>query len=222
MNIRCLNKNQYIFIKLSDILINGKTIFYFDYSFMSIYISLSKQVWGILTRSLHKYQSIYCLFNHSNFTFDQLQNKIEILRVSGNYLSNFFQTILSRFFFSDKAVWSREAGVPSSPAAAFPLFIGPLLTTFTKFRAGDEEEVIEDARTWDPRFNVSTALNSFGIWSNGSVLPVPGHALDCTRDDSFMVFWDDKLTLIPSMGVCLLIRPSRDVRLWKLKRINHG
>ena len=38
-----------------------------------------------------------------------------------------------------------------------------LLAIFPLFRAGEGEDVIEDARIWDPRFRVSTALSSCGI-----------------------------------------------------------
>ena len=123
----------------------------------------------------------------------------------------YFQTILSRFFFSDIAVWSRGEQVLSS--AGLLLDDEALLAIFPLFRAGDGEDVIEDARIWDPRFRVSTALSSCGIWSNGSVLPEPGHVIEGAIITSLIAVWDDIFPWIPILEGSSRIRPSRDVRL---------
>ena len=101
----------------------------------------------------------------------------------------------------------------SSPE--FPTFVEefPRLTTLPKFLAGEGEDVIEEPRNWAPRFSVNTALSSFGIWSSGSVLSEPGHDPVGAVLTSLMLLWELPPTLLFMEDP--LMRPSREVRLWK-------
>ena len=123
--------------------------------------------------------------------------------------------MLSRFFFNDNAACSTDEDFSSSPEFRFPFDDNPFFARFPEFRSGDGEDAIEVARIWAPRFNVSTALNSCGIWSRGSVLPVPVHVLEGTIMAPLPVGWVDIFPLILSFDVGEVMRPSREVRLWK-------